>query len=54
MLKSYRVGRVVVVAHEILVSVVLGFWLWGFGVWCLGLTILLSNFLFLHKFCSFF
>ena len=35
----------VVVAHENLVSaqgpLVLGFWLWGFGVWCLGLTILI-------------
>ena len=47
MLKSYGVVVLVVVvgwvAHEIFVSaqgpLVLGFWLWGFGVWCLGLTI---------------
>ena len=33
-----------VVAYEILVSaqgpLVFGFWFWGFGVWCLGLTII--------------
>ena len=36
------------VAHEILVSaqgpLVLGFWVWVFGVWSLGLTILGSSF----------
>ena len=36
--------RVGVVAHEILVSaqgpLVLGFWVFGFMAWCLGLTII--------------
>ena len=45
MLKSYRV---VVVAHEILVSaqgpLVLGFWVWDFGDWGLGLTIIILTF----------